>query len=166
MDGDLQASSVEGQGSTFSFDIALPACDAAEEAPRERLSLPPLDTTVTILVAEDNPVNQAVIRRQLEVLKIQATIVDDGEQALTCMLEQSFDVVLMDLHMPKLDGLGATRAARERGYEGPIVAMTASALLEDRAAAKEAGMTAFLEKPVTLEALVGCLLYTSPSPRD
>lgn len=153
MGGTLTASSEEGKGSTFRFDIALPACEPPREILTDSLNVEELDPRLSVLVAEDNRVNREVIGRQLEVLELRATVVEDGEQALSCMTEKLYDVVLMDLHMPKPDGLGATRAARKLGYQGPIIAMTASALKEDQAAARDAGMTAFLEKPVTLKAL-------------
>jgi two-component system, sensor histidine kinase and response regulator len=105
-----------------------------------------------ILVAEDSPVNQKVAFRLLERRGHEAVIVGDGRQAVEALEEGSFDLVLMDVQMPEMDGLEATRAIREREGDReahiPIVAMTAGAMAEDRERCLEAGMDAFLSKPV------------------
>ena len=115
---------------------------------------------MTVLVAEDNPINREVVRRQLELLRIDVTMAENGKEALLALQQRSFDLVFMDLHMPELDGRDTTREARKNGYKGPIVAMTASALPEDRESAREAGMDQFLTKPVTMEALSS--LFAAP----
>ncbi len=111
-----------------------------------------------ILLVEDNPVNQEVARGMLEQLGCEVTLAVDGEQGATAFEGGEFDVVLMDCHMPVLDGYGAT--ARIRAYEKavdwkrtPVVALTANALAGDREKCLEAGMDEYLSKPFTQEQL-------------
>jgi two-component system, sensor histidine kinase and response regulator len=111
--------------------------------------------SLRILVAEDSPVNQKVALRLLERRGHEAVVVGDGRNALSALESGSFDLVLMDVHMPEMDGLEATRAIRRRerdaGGHVPIVAMTASAMEEDRDRCLAAGMDAFLSKPIRSE---------------
>jgi two-component system, sensor histidine kinase and response regulator len=113
---------------------------------------PPPPASLRVLVAEDSPVNQKVALRLLERRGHEATVVDNGREALTALDEGAFDLVLMDVQMPEMDGIEATRAIRARERESgghvPIVAMTAGALAEDRERCLEVGMDAFLTKPV------------------
>ena len=110
-----------------------------------------------VLIAEDNPVNQQVLMRQVERLGIVADAVVNGQEVLTALERASYDAVLMDCQMPVMDGYAATRAIREREAEGgprmPIVAVTANAMREDFERCREAGMDDFVAKPVTLAAL-------------
>jgi CheY-like chemotaxis protein len=124
-----------------------------------------------ILVAEDNPVNQKVALRLLEKIKYQADVAGDGIQVLDALRRQSYDVVLMDVQMPRMDGLEATRAIRRQwpGTSGPVViAMTANAFQDDREECLAAGMDDYLPKPIRiteLQAILGRLgsraLYSS-----
>ncbi|MBE7464770.1 MAG: response regulator [Planctomycetes bacterium] len=105
-----------------------------------------------ILLAEDNLVSQAVVSRILEKAGFAVTVAGDGAQAVDWAARKSFDAILMDVQMPVLDGLSATRRIRaeeaRRGGHTPIVALTAHALADHRALCNEAGMDAFLEKPI------------------
>lgn len=104
-----------------------------------------------ILVAEDNPVNQKVIRLMLERLGYQPDIVANGLEALQALQLRAYDLVLMDLHMPELDGLAATRRIRSElppERQPRILALTADAFLESRAAAEAAGVDGYLTKPL------------------
>lgn len=113
----------------------------------------------SVLVVEDNPVNQMLVRRQLERLGHRATIVSTAREGLDLLAESSHshDLVLMDWQLPDIDGLEATRmlrrSERETGTHVPVVAMTASAMPEDRASCRAAGMDGFLAKPVGLRDL-------------
>ena len=110
---------------------------------------------IRVLLAEDNEVNQRVAMKMLQKLGYDATLAADGEEVLAAMDHASFDVVLMDVQMPRLDGLAATRIIRTRA-DGPqpyIIAMTANAMKGDREQCLEAGMNDFISKPVTMESL-------------
>jgi CheY-like chemotaxis protein len=113
-----------------------------------------------ILVAEDNPVNQIVAQSLLKRLGCRVTTVGNGREAVAALRNSDFDLVLMDVQMPEMDGLEATREIRNLdGPKGaiPVVAMTAASLPEDRKSCLEAGMNAFLTKPVTLSELKSLL---------
>jgi CheY-like chemotaxis protein len=108
-----------------------------------------------VLLAEDNPVNQRITHLLLRRMGHLVDIVGDGLEAVDAVAQTSYDVVLMDVQMPRLDGLAAARAIRSRGsqHQPPIVALTGGDLDGDRAACAAAGMDAFLTKPLTLLAL-------------
>lgn len=115
---------------------------------------------LSVLVAEDDPVNQLVTRHLLETLGITADVVDDGMAACAAVRERRYDVVLMDIHMPDLDGVEASRLIREeaRGGERPrIVAMTARALDGDRERFLASGLDDYVSKPVRREDLAAAL---------
>lgn len=121
-----------------------------------------------ILLAEDNAVNQKLVVKLLENIGHRVTVVDNGALAVAKLEAQPFDVVLMDLQMPVMDGLTATAAIREREREGgrrtPIVALTANALVGDRERCLEAGMDDYLTKPIRKEALGEALQkWTAPT---
>jgi CheY-like chemotaxis protein len=111
-----------------------------------------------VLLAEDNPVNQAVALGMLDSIGIDVTVVTDGARAVSAAAEQRFDLILMDCQMPVMDGLAATRHIRRAEAEAgsgavPIVALTANAMAGDRDDCLEAGMNEYLGKPFTLEQL-------------
>jgi PAS domain S-box-containing protein len=114
-------------------------------------------TSLRILLAEDNMVNQRLISRLLEKMGHVVTIADNGQIALRLLSEQEFDLVAMDMQMPIMDGLEATEEIRARekksGRRVPIVAMTANAFAEDRQRCRRAGMDGYVAKPVTSKAI-------------
>lgn len=111
-----------------------------------------------ILVAEDNEINQKLIKRLLEKLGYMPVLAENGKQALEIFAQNTFDVVLMDMQMPEMDGLEATRIIRINAKSQPVViAMTAAAMAEDRAACLAAGMDNFVSKPIGINALVEAL---------
>ena len=115
---------------------------------------------MSILVAEDNEVNQLLIESLLKLLGHQPSTVANGRQALERAAGGGWDAILMDMQMPELDGLAATQAIRRLSpplNEVPIIAMTANARAEDRAACFAAGMDDFLSKPVDVKALQAAL---------
>ncbi len=167
MGGRIGVESMLGVGSTFWFE--LPA----------KSTTPPVDSTINIdtplrslrvLVAEDNRVNQMVIRRFLDRLSAEVFVVGDGAQAVQAVQEGDYDVILMDRHMPGTDGLEATRRIRSLGGKTgqiPIIALTASVMAGDRTTCLQAGMDAILPKPVELESLKKTLsVYASPASSD
>jgi CheY-like chemotaxis protein len=134
-----------------------------------------------VLVAEDNPVNQRVIVRLLEKYGHAVTVTGDGRQALAALDREAFDVVLMDVQMPEMDGFEATKAVRDREAGGPrrtpIVAMTAHAMKGDRERCLAAGMDDYVSKPVQRSELQRVLDWAAgrvtasvtaqtPAPRD
>ena len=123
-----------------------------------------------VLVAEDNPVNQVVVQAMLAELGATSVVAADGQQALDCLRDEPFDLVLMDVHMPRMDGLTATRALRaaeQRGAAGRavVLAMTATAEAEEGQACLDAGMDGFLAKPFGLAQLREALALRAPAPR-
>ena len=111
-----------------------------------------------ILVADDSVLIQRVTVRQLEALGVQAVVVADGQAAVEACREQAFDVVFMDVHMPRLDGLGATRAILAGSQAPPrIVGLTGSSSADEREECLQAGMSAVLVKPPSLDALRSAL---------
>jgi CheY-like chemotaxis protein len=157
--GDMESEPYKG--STFWFTIRCRVGGAnLPQVPRESegagkidgSGLPPL----RILVAEDNVINQKVALLMLERLGYAADVAVDGEETLAALRRQRYDVILMDVQMPGMDGLEAARHIRDEWpvEERPrIIAVTASALHEDREACLSAGMDDFLSKPVLLEDL-------------
>jgi len=122
-----------------------------------------------VLVAEDHPVNQRITTRFLEKLGVRHEVVSNGQEALEAFKKKSFDLVLMDVQMPVLDGLEATLAIRKleglRGTHVPIVALTANVLEEHRREARQAGFDDYLAKPVKFEELRERVLkWTAPEP--
>ncbi len=115
-----------------------------------------------VLVAEDNPVNQMVVRGILQKLGHECTIVENGEEAVRVASSTHFDAVLMDCHMPVMDGYEAARRIAASERPAPILALTASALPEHAERCREAGMVGYLTKPITAAALADALA-TAPS---
>jgi len=153
MGGVLEVRSVEGLGTCFSFVVTSPigAVVANEQAmtPTVAAPCPPLK----VLVAEDNVVNQKLIRTLLEKDGHSVVIVDNGEGAVTATDAGAFDVILMDVQMPILDGVEATRIIRDReARDGvspiTIVALTAQVMSEDVERCKRGGMNSYMTKPV------------------
>ncbi|MEV6601499.1 ATP-binding protein [Actinoplanes sp. NPDC051346] len=131
------------------------------------VTVPPLGGG-RVLLAEDNDVNRTVFRRMIELLGVECDAVADGGAAVDALLgETSYDVVLMDLQMPRVDGLEATRRVRAAGKGTPILALTATALHGDRERCLEAGMDGHLSKPITLPELRAALEpYLSAMPEE
>jgi CheY-like chemotaxis protein len=113
-----------------------------------------MKTGARVLLAEDHPVNQELVELLLAEIGVQVDVVADGVQAVQRVKEQDFDLLLLDIHMPRMDGLTASRAIRALpGRDAlPIVAMTASHFASDREACLAAGMNDFISKPILAEA--------------
>jgi signal transduction histidine kinase/DNA-binding NarL/FixJ family response regulator/HPt (histidine-containing phosphotransfer) domain-containing protein len=152
MGGDIGVESEVGAGSTFWFTarLATPTDEQASSvlAATQVISRGPDLAGARVLVAEDNAANQRLIERLLERLGVSVSLVDNGRQAVDAVARNSFDLVLMDCHMPELDGFGATRAIRGTGSTIPIVALTADAMTGDREACLANGMDDYLSKPI------------------
>jgi CheY-like chemotaxis protein len=157
MRGSLQVDSEPGRGSIFTLEVPLEAALASN--PPVPAPLPDVPPHTRILVAEDNEVNVRVLVHMLNQLGLQADVVHTGAEALVAAKRVRFDCILMDVHMPEMDGLEATRRIRaELEVKAPvIVAVTADALPEQRAAVRAAGVDEVLTKPILLEPLAGAL---------
>jgi len=155
MGGEIRVNSVSGAGSNFSFTIDLPIAEAPAAA--TTMVMKRIEC-LSILVAEDNPVNQTVITAMLRRLGHLPTLVATGQEVLAALACDDFDLVLMDCSMPVMDGLEATQLLRKGagGVRNPritVIALTANALDGDREMCLTAGMDDFLSKPVSLAAL-------------
>jgi len=174
MGGEITAQSAPGGGSLFRVEIPLTRegslaaydagwTDAGPEAAALAGGLPMADrdAPVRILLAEDHPTNQKVVELILAPYGAEMTIVENGAQAVEAMRSGAFDLVLMDMQMPVMDGLAATRAIRreEARCEGrlrtPIVMLSANAMSQHRAEAFAAGADLHIAKPVTAATLIG-----------
>jgi signal transduction histidine kinase/ActR/RegA family two-component response regulator len=160
MGGMIEAESRVGQGSTFTFSIPCLPCDAPPIVLTASESLPETGEkakreNLKILVVEDNLINQRVVKLFLDKLGCPADCVSSGQGCLDKLDQQAYDIILMDVQMPGMDGHETTRRIRQRSTnESPwIIALTASAQDEDAAKCGEAGMDDFLTKPLRIEAL-------------
>ncbi len=152
------------------LDAALTALSAAAppKSPCAAPAPPPSDRALRVLVVEDNAVNQMLVTRLLEKRGHSVTLAADGRAALDALGRQSFDVVLMDIEMPGMDGFEATAAIRRRealeGGHVPIIAMTAYAMKGDRERCLEAGADGYVAKPIRAAELVAAVEAAARSP--
>jgi CheY-like chemotaxis protein len=165
MNGNIKAESVPGQGATFSFTIQAETLsgkqlDLGEKKKDASFEVTTRGKSLRILVAEDDPLNQKVLMEMLKRLGCKPDAVYDGREVLQALQSQDYDLVLMDVSMPEMDGITATQAIRKlRPGNGPrIVAVTAYALAGDREKCLEAGMDDYISKPVQKKELEAILM--------
>src|SRR6185437_9943852 len=168
MDGRIWVESQEGEGSAFHLVAPLPRArtqaGAAPAAPADSAA-PPLSggpRPVRVLAAEDNPTNQLVLRTIMQTFGVDLTMVGDGLQAVDAWKGGDFDLILMDIQMPVMDGVAATRLIREHETQGsrrriPIVALSANAMTHQVAEYLAAGMDLHVAKPIELSKLHAAL---------
>jgi len=178
MGGNLTLQSTPGKGSTFCFDWLAEAVNATPQSPTDAettlcsstaydeaaatglMDAAPDLTALSVLLVDDHPVNRQLAVAQLRALEVrQVDVAEDGQLALERMRHATYDLVLMDMQMPRMDGLQATRALRAWPdvHQPWVVAMTANAFDEDRQACADAGMNDYLSKPVSMGALRAAL---------
>ncbi|TCD01403.1 hybrid sensor histidine kinase/response regulator [Pedobacter psychroterrae] len=168
--GSISVESVLGKGSTFSFNILCKSGIKQESALKTESENSKKDLKsdlaagvaaefpYDLLVAEDNIMNQKLIFKVLQKLGYTPDLAEDGLKALDMMERKSYNLILMDIQMPNLDGLETTRRIRERYGERPLIlAMTANVLTEDRQDCLRVGMNGFLSKPINIEVLINTL---------
>ena len=151
MGGSVGFASVPGAGSTFWIEIASEAVEAPE-APAGQDGI----GAFKVLLVEDNPTNRLVITKLLQALGVTVETAEDGEQGVAAAARGGYDLVLMDIQMPGMDGMEATRRIRALGgaiAETPVVAITANVLAHQRTSYAEAGMNGVVSKPVSAAAL-------------
>jgi PAS domain S-box-containing protein len=161
MGGDVGVASAPGQGSMFWFEAPFePARTAAPAAPVEDIAAIETDL-IRILAADDNEVNRLVLQTLLEQIGAQAEFVANGAQAVEAAATRAFDVILMDIHMPVMDGIEATRRIRASGgpnASAPIIALTADAMPAHVEVYRTAGMNDVVPKPVKPGPLLSAIL--------
>ncbi len=168
MRGSLTAESTPGKGSTFSLRLPLataPQDHSASVQPHAPATGSLVGTKV--LVAEDNPISQTVLGRHLRHMGVELMMVDNGQHALELATTEPWELLILDFHMPDMDGLEVSRRLRHQGSTLPIIGLTASALPEDKTAAYAAQMDAYATKPISrtaLEQLIWKVLRPSHEP--
>ena len=161
MQGDLTLWSTPGKGSTFLFEARFEATLEQENADIETASNSEITRPLQVLAVDDNTLNRQILAAMLDLWPVHTVWATNGVEALEAMEVQAFDVVLMDVQMPIMDGMTATRRVREGqgiNRHTPIVALTANARKEDRDQCMASGMTDFVTKPISAETLANALM--------
>lgn len=156
MGGEITLDSQEGVGTTVSISAPIPGVHADVVIPRYRRTTGDKEIEARILVVDDNVINRKIVARQLSLAGHEVVEAQDGQRALEFVQAECFDLVLMDLQMPVMDGLEATRKIRQGAAvdpDVPIIALTASSYGDHQRASQEAGMNGFLVKPIEKRSL-------------
>ena len=158
MGGDIRVASRKGEGSCFTLELPLRIVPGVVTTPSSHKRTGPINATKRILLVEDSAPNQLVVKAALERRGYTVEVVDSGLAACEIITkdrpaQDQFGLVLMDVQMPGMDGLEATRWMREQNFQQPIIALTAKAYKEDERACLEAGMDDFLTKPIDYDLL-------------
>ena len=157
MQGDLWLDKSDATETIFSFSVPLLIARDEVVAPTPSFEARRDLEGKHVLLIDDSSENRMIVDRFLERAGAIVTTAPDGSEGIRKTLEEHPDVVLMDIQMPIVDGYAATKEIREKGYKGPIIALTAHALKEDRERAMRAGCDGYLTKPLTSGALIGAI---------
>jgi signal transduction histidine kinase len=179
--GDIsfESTGVKGEGSVFRCTLVMPgssarwptqqvATDLLERRPEATVAIENPLVPLRVLLAEDNPVNQKVVLKLLESIGVSADLAHNGLEAMNAVMQRDYDVLLMDVQMPELDGITASREIRRlipEHRQPQIIALTANATEEDRRVCMEAGMNQFITKPIRA-AKLSAVLHACLQVRD
>jgi PAS domain S-box-containing protein len=156
MDGDIEVDSVLGRGSIFSFTVRLKPVTIQRSIKQDqiKIELPKLEETLNILLVEDDLINRKMTKKILQKQSHQVTIAKNGKEAVAAFDKDNFDIILMDIQMPEMDGIKASKIikkrCRERGIYVPIIALTAYAIAGDEERFIGEGMDDYISKPIDL----------------
>ncbi|NKB97258.1 MAG: response regulator [Pseudomonadales bacterium] len=165
MGGEIQVHSESDVGSTFNFTIV---CELDKQIAPEDIRRPRRRAQSSVLherhvlVAEDNPINQQLALEFLQRAGAHVDIAQTGQEAVAAAVDTTYDVILMDIHMPQTDGLEATQILRGQGITTPIIAVSADALSERKATALEAGCNDYITKPIDFDILMSAVEKVLP----
>ncbi|KMT64191.1 hybrid sensor histidine kinase/response regulator [Catenovulum maritimum] len=162
LNSEISVKSEKGIGSLFVFSMDLSNQDV--ELIAERINISKIDKSVSptsvldlsksrLLIAEDNPDNQTLIKLILQPTKVDYTLVNNGSEAVEIALSEDFDMILMDMQMPVMGGLEATKMLRQLGYDGPIIALTANSMKSETESYLSQGCDACVAKPIDTKEL-------------
>ena len=155
MGGEISVKSEEGKGTKFKFSIEMSTAENSGEIKQEPVTTVPDFSKFTFLICEDNITNSKIISKVLTKTNCQMDFAYDGKEALEKLRDNCYDIILMDMQMPVMNGIEVTAKINEEknNFNTPVVALTANAMDEDRDACLNAGMNAFLTKPINRELL-------------
>lgn len=157
LNGKIKVESVEGSGSRFILDFSFPVAEFCENEKPGRVSNISF-TTISILIVEDDKISRLAIQTMLSDKGHKVVIAENGQQAIRYLEKSHIDVILMDVHMPKMNGIEATKIIKEKQLTtAPIIGMTASVMNDERESYIKAGMDILVEKPVNFEYLMGII---------
>ena len=169
MGGDIGFTSAPNQGTKFWFTVKLSKIESLQQSTQDLKKDIPTFTPVEgrVLVVDDNKTNLFVAKEMLEYFGVEAEVATNGQEAINCLTEKHYDLILMDCHMPVLDGYQATQKIREMEFTHnssniPIIAFTASAMKGDRKKCLSSGMDDYIAKPIHVETIQQKLIMWLP----
>ncbi len=155
MNGEISVTSKKEEGTCFTLALPVPMALAETAEPKRRVvPKATVQEGLHVLAAEDNVVNQELLRRLGKILEINLTIVSNGAEAVEALEGREFDAILMDVQMPVMDGVTAAEKIRANGSTVPIIAVTADVMEKDRERFAAAGMQGFVSKPYEISSLI------------